>query len=182
MADQRRLALGILALAGVLISHAVGYWIAELDTADRAQTVVDHGYLAVVPWFLGPAALVAIGWLAVKSARAAGPGADLRWTHLAGLQLVLLAVQETGERVVAGEGAMAVLGEPAVAWSLGCSLLVAALLTWLVRSAAKAVARWARAAAPRPDRPAFPSITGTQVILLLLPAPTLVRGPPLRSV
>jgi hypothetical protein len=169
----------VLAAAGVLASHTLGYGMAHLDPGARAEALQDHGYLVVLSWLIGPAAVVALGWLAVLAARAAGPDGVFSPRRLTLVMWGLLAVQEVGERVASGEIAE-LPHEPGVWWSAAAVVVVARVLTTMARSAGRVLRRlWVT----RPRRlvpvAVWPPLTPLVLATGPLPSPVSVRGPPL---
>jgi hypothetical protein len=169
----------VLAMAGVLISHTLGYGVAHLDAADRAEALRDHAYLVILSWLVVPAALAVVGWLAVRAVRAAGSGVGITTGRLTVSMWALLAVQEVGERVASG-GVGDVAHEPGVWWSAGLVVLVAWILVGLVSSTAWVADRLRRR---DPDPVPAPAVWPLRASLVLaagpLPSPVLARAPPL---
>jgi hypothetical protein len=146
MEARRRLMIALLVPVGVWLGHALAYAIGGPPGAEVAD---QHGYLGLAPTLTVPSALLAVTWWAAgrHGRRAELPGA----LSLAGVQVALFLVQETVERLAAGDP-LAVLSAPVLWWGLGAQALVAGLVALLVRCARRTVEALLRRAAAQPAR------------------------------
>ncbi|HWH34335.1 MAG TPA: hypothetical protein VNT56_03360, partial [Acidimicrobiales bacterium] len=94
---HRRLALAVLASAGVLVAHSLGYALSAQGPAG-----LGHGYVLPALGVMGPVAVVVAALAAVAEARRTGLASEFSAARLAGAQLALFAVQEIAERLVSG--------------------------------------------------------------------------------
>jgi hypothetical protein len=144
METRRRLMIALLVPVGVWLGHALAYAVGGPPGAEAAG---QHGYLGLAPTLTVPSALIAVAWWAAgrHGRRAELPGA----LSLAGAQTALFLVQESIERLAAGDP-LAVLTAPVLWWGLAAQALVAGLVALLVRGARRTVEALRR----RPRRPA----------------------------
>jgi hypothetical protein len=167
--------IALLVPLGVWLGHALAY---AIGGPPGAEVAGQHGYLGLAPTLTVPSALIAVAWWAAgrHGRRAEPPGA----LSLAGAQVALFLVQETMERLAAGDP-LAVLTAPVLWWGLATQALVAGLVALLVRGARRTVealrrrarrpaAQTAAARATTADRPARRRRCRT---------PVSRRGPPL---
>ena len=166
--------IALLVPLGVWLGHALAY---AVGGPPGAEVAGQHGYLGLAPTLTVPSALIAVAWWAAgrHGRRAELPGV----LSLAGAQVALFLVQETIERLAAGDP-LAVLTAPVLWWGLATQALVAGLVALLVRGARRTVealrrrtrrpaARAVAARATTADRP-----TGRR-----RRTPVTRRGPPL---
>ena len=166
----RGAALSMLAVAGVAVGHILGYAIAHPDAAARQAALGGHAYLPAAASVVVPLGVAAALVWAVRTSRHLGVAATIPFRTLAVAQVAVFAVQEVGERLVAGQGPAAVLAERGVWFGLLAQLLVAAAVTralHAVRRVVRAVLRGGRV--HRAPRPALP--------IVLVPARAPRRAP-----
>lgn len=144
---SRRISLGLLAIAGVLVGHALGYLVAYPDDAERAMAGAGHGYLGPVAAVVAPFGLAAVLAIAVRTVRRLAAAPSL-W-QLAGVQVLVFAAQEVLERIPGPGQPVDVITERAVWFGLVAQLLVAWLSLRLVGLTARVVRAVARAPRPR---------------------------------
>ncbi len=169
---SRRSAFWVLAVAGALAGHALGYATGGAGTGA-------HGYLDWVMTLVVPALAVALAASAVRLTR--DSAATVRPGALALAQITIVVLQETAEGAVHGLSPLAVLDLPVVRWAVLFQFVVAATLVLTVRLGASAV----RAIqARRVLRPTVPAVLIPGVAAVRCPGhdvPTvLLRGPPTR--
>lgn len=136
----RRLAVGLLASAGVAVGHVVAYALAHPTASGRAAALGGHGYFSPLATLVVPVGLIVALGFAISTARSLGLRGALSWRSLALVQVVLFVVQEVGERSVAGDGLGAAGAERAV-W---IGLIVQVVLAFLIVRAVDTVARLVR--------------------------------------
>ncbi|MPZ92576.1 MAG: hypothetical protein GEU68_13240 [Actinobacteria bacterium] len=134
--------LGLFAVAGVVLGHMVGYWLAYPDAHERAIDLArtGHGY-----WQIG-VRLACIGVIAAACGQTVlGFVADRRRSHssessfvgvlltLTAMQLLLFGSVETLERLWSPQGAVGLLQEPSFWLALPAQILAALGSAWLVR-------------------------------------------------
>jgi len=177
--ERRRLSLLLLAFAGVLISHTVGYWIVSLGATVPAEAVDDHAHMTLLGWLLAPGGLMALAWLAVAGARAVGPRIVIGWPQLAALMASVLVSQEVFERLLGAGSVPAVVTEPSVWLSLVATPAVARLLVLLV-GLARCVVEFLVDTRPVRSRHdlVFPCRDSLIPAADLAWSPVLARGPP----
>jgi len=155
--SPRGAALSMLAVAGVAVGHILGYAVAHPDTAAREAALGGHAYLPATATVVVPLGVVAALAWAVRTSRQLGVAGTIPFRSLAAAQLAVFAVQEVGERLLAGDGASAVLAERGVWFGLVAQLLVAYVVTrslHAVRRVVRAVLRGGRVLrSPLPARP-----------------------------
>jgi hypothetical protein len=144
MPPPRQLALWLVAAAGALCGHEIGYRVAGLlGPAAGGSGPALHAYVPLASAVLAPAAVVAVLVLAVRSARSAGLR-DVGAGRLVLAQLVICTAQEVLERVPSG-AVGDVWHDRGVRWALAAQVLVAAGIAVMLRTASKAMAVIARA-------------------------------------
>lgn len=173
----------MLVVAGVAVGHIAGYAVAYPDAAGREAALGGHGYLPVAAGIVVPLGVVAALVWAVRTARSMGMAGEIETRHLALAQSAVFLCQEVAERVVAGNGVTATLGERGVWFGLLAQVVVAFLVTRavdLVRRATRFVTggRQPMGTRLRPTRPLL-----LHPVLWTTPMPVAVglRAPP-RSV
>ena len=175
-----RLAHLLLAAAGALGAHVLGYFLADVYQSAAIDASNGHAYLSGAAHWVGISGALALVWLAVRGGRAVGVGSVLRVRTLLSLQVLLYGAQESLERLAAGHSLVELLTEPAVLLGLAFQPLLALALVALVRLGARLVE--AVLAAPRPRRDTVALISRAPLVgpaPLLLPALSR-RGPPVR--
>ncbi len=141
MNERRRLGTLLLAASGVVIGHAVTY--AVLGVA-LGKT---HNYLGNVAQILLPAGLGAAALLTLRVARKVNLNRrELKFGHLAAIQVGLFLSQELAEAAVSS-GGIGHLMPSVIMVGIASQLFVAVALYWAIDGAARAVARLAGAAA-----------------------------------
>lgn len=161
---ERRLALGILSTAGVLVAHEFAYTLVSLFSA-AVTTGGDHSYLGLLWSLFGPLAGLAVGRLAIQRVRKLDLGIGVSTQALWLVLLILFLLLETGERALSGHGALSAFTEPAVLVGIALSGPVAYLFQRLIDVAVLALGPDAPRSAPRlPRSPGF--------LWAPLPAPT----------
>jgi hypothetical protein len=187
-----KLFLAGMALGGAVAGHCLAYLVA-IPSHDARHVVLaetGHGYWPVAVVAALAASLLAVGWVAMRHARAAVAGrvrvGDVsRWLapRLAAVQLLLYGAGEVTERVVAGVPLAELLHEGLLPWGLLAQLVVALLVTLLLGWLARAAELDARllAGPPRPARPIrrLPRPLVDQAVAgAVVPSPLTARGPP----
>jgi hypothetical protein len=174
METRRRLMIALLVPLGVWLGHALAY---AVGGPPGAEVAGQHGYLGLAPTLTVPSALIAVAWWAAgrHGRRAELPGA----LSLAGAQVALFLVQETMERLAAGDP-LAVLTAPVLWWGLATQAVVAGLVALLVRGARRTVEALRR----RARRPATRTVAARATAADRPPGrrrrtPLSRRGPPL---
>jgi hypothetical protein len=189
-----RLWLGTLAAAGVVVSHAIAYWINAPGAQTRAELLqaTGHRYWTLV--VAAALALLVFGLSAFVGRLLFGGGELPRQgpllvaivPRLAAIQCAGFLALEVGERyLAAGSGARSVssvVGEPAVAMGLAVQFIVALagalLLLWIGRGVVRLGrllrrrSSWSRPLSS--PRPAFGASRRTRADLMV----TGPRGPP----
>jgi hypothetical protein len=180
----RRTSLWLLATAGVVVGHLLGYAIAHPTGSDRAAALAGHEYLGDVGTVVLPLGLLAVMAIAVRTVRRLGDAPTV--VQLASLQIALFGVQEVLERIPGPGAPVDVLTERGVWFGVLAQVVVAWVALRLVHHTARVVRRLAAGARPRPAAaPARPArVPGRQLVpglpmVALLPAR---RGPPRRAV
>jgi hypothetical protein len=119
----------MLAVSGVAVGHILGYAVAHPDAAAREAALGGHAYLPATASVVIPLGVVAALVWAVRTSRQLGLAGTIPFRTLLAAQVGVFAVQELGERVLAGEPASAVLVERGVWFGLVAQVLVAYLIT-----------------------------------------------------
>lgn len=145
---ERRLALGILSTAGVLVAHEFAYTLVSLFSA-AVTTGGNHSYLGLLWSLFGPLAGLAVGRLAIQRVRKLDLGVGVSTRALWLLLLTMFLLLETGERVMSGEGALSAFAEPAVLVGIALSGPVAYLFQRLIDVAVLALGPDTPASSPR---------------------------------
>ncbi len=175
----RRLSLWLLATAGVVVGHLLGYAVAHPTGSDRAAALAGHEYLGTVGTVLLPLGLAAAMVTAVRMVRRIGGAPTL--VSLAGLQVALFCVQEVVERIPGPGAPVDVLAERGVWFGIAAQVLVAWLALRLVHCSSALVRLVVGGLAPRsaaaPLRRVLPlrERTPSPTVSHLLPSR---RGPP----
>ncbi len=169
---QRRLALAMLALAGVLVGHTAGYGMVH-----GAGVRGGHGYVLPALAVVGPVAVTLAAAAAVAEARRVGLALELSVVRLLGAQVAVYTVQEVGERLLHGD--LGTIIEPGVALGLLAQLPAALVLYCLVRLARRAANRLFSASSACPsERIAQSSWPVTTDGSRTLWSPLSTRAPP----
>ncbi len=144
----RRLALAMLAVAGVLVAHSIGD---ALAAALGGQGVPGHGHIFPALAIAAPIAAVLAAAAAVGEARRADLMFQLSCPRLLATQVVLFAALEVGERLVLGHlGSMTI--EPGVLFGLVAQVPVAMVVCRLVRFVRRIAVRMLASSPPRLPR------------------------------
>ncbi len=164
-----RFGLAALAGAGTLVAHQVGY------LADGADTV-SHAYFGA----LGPIVAFtacAAAWVSALRVLRGDPGRLPSLVALAGLQAVMFAVLEVGERVTSGS--LASLPSAPVIAGLICQPLVAWAALRVLGLGRSVLERWRRARS-RLAASSFLDVLAPAGVVVSSPAVARlrVRGPP----
>ncbi|MGH8935286.1 MAG: hypothetical protein ACRDXD_03285 [Acidimicrobiia bacterium] len=134
---HRILALGVLAVGMAQVGHALGYLLAHPSAEQRRQALGGHAHLGPLVEVLLPLTLAAVAWLVWVEMRGRW---RLRPGSLALAQAAAFGTQELAERALAGQGAHALVHEPALWVGLAAQVLVASLVVGAVRVGGQAVA------------------------------------------
>lgn len=155
--------LFVVAGAGVQLGHSLGYGAAALV---GATTGVGHGHLDVLGDILVP--LGAVGVLVAILLDPRRPSLPRPWAgwRLASVQSGMYLALEAGERQAQGHGLEGLLTAPVLA-GFGAQLVVALLVTRLVRAARRSLA-------PLVDAPAL--LPGASVVPCPAGAPWVIVG------
>ena len=143
----RRTSLWLLATAGVVIGHLVGYAVAHPTGSGRAAALAGHEYLSGVGTVLLPLGLVAVVAIAVRTVRRLDDPPTL--TSLASLQVALFLAQEVLERIPGPGAPVDVLGERGVWIGIVAQVVVAWLALRLVHRTVGVVRRLVAGVRPR---------------------------------
>lgn len=146
--ELRRLNTLLLACAGVLVGHLVGYAAARPNEANRELALGVHNYIGPLATVLVPLGLLAMLGTAIRSVRshrAAQPIAR----QLATAQVGLFIALELFERVPGSGSPAGVLSDRAVWFGVAAQVAIAYLVVWMVRFTATVVARVLRPARRR---------------------------------
>ena len=154
---SRRISLGLLAIAGVLAGHALGYLTAYPDDAERALAGAGHGYLGPLAVAVAPLGLVAVLAIAVRTVRRLGSAPSLG--RLVAFQTALFLAQEVLERIPGPGQPIDVVTERAVWFGLVAQLLVAWIALRLVALTARVLRAVAHGSRLRLGTPGTPAIT-----------------------
>lgn len=129
---------GLLALLGVLIAHEVAYL---SSSAVGYETSIAHGHLKAA-WLVGSVGLLALLSRAIITSlrRRNHDGGNV--LHLAGSIAGGYFLMEQFERALDGYGAFELFAEPVFWFGLAAAPLVAAVLSWSLRSVEEAVTRF----------------------------------------
>lgn len=124
----------LLAPAGMLIGHAVGYLMAP-STEHHAAVAAAHGHVPAVVALAAPLAIAGLVLGALHHRRPSHRGGLL---SLSVLQVTTYCGMEVVERVAAGLDAVGAVSDPMVLAGLGAQLVVAAVLLAVHRGARRA--------------------------------------------
>lgn len=151
-----RVSLWLLASAGVLVGHVIGYAVAHPDDVDRSVALAGHAYMGPVGTILIPLGLLAVLGIAIRTVRR-GRATDVpTLRHLATAQVALFLVQEVLERAAGPVAPSTVFTERGVWFGVVAQVLVAWVALRLVRFSV-AVVR-AVASGPKVATSAAPSL------------------------
>lgn len=173
----------MLAVAGVAVGHIAGYGLAHPGAAAREAALGGHAYLPAAASVAIPLGVVAALVWAVRTSRQLGMAGRISWRGLAAAQLAVFAVQELGERAVAGDPLREALVERGVWFGLLAQVVVAFLATRAVdavRRAVRTVRPGARRLGDRP-RPRITFVPVTAPRVALAPVAVGLRAPPVGS-
>lgn len=148
MLVERRLALGILGAAGVLVAHEFAY--ALTSAPSTVTNSVQHGYLSLLWSIIGPLAGLTVGYVGVQRVRRFGLPDGLSTATLAAVVLPAFVGLEITERALSGAGAFSAFAEPAVWLGIALCAPVAWFFSRLLDVAAIA---FGAGSAPRARRP-----------------------------
>jgi hypothetical protein len=181
--------LSAAAVAGVVAAHTVADVLVLPDPHARAEHLqaTGHGYWPVAVYLAVALGALALAWTVARGAgtlRTAGPEVA-RFRLLATRQLLVFAVVEASERLVAGVPVTDLWREPAFVVGLAVQVVVAAGLALLLRRAEGLGARVAAAmrpsgAAARPRPRWSPASCGSPPRQPLL-GPARSRAPPIAA-
>lgn len=178
---MRRVDSGLLAILGVLIAHEIAYL---TSAAVGYETSIAHGHLKTA-WLVGSVALLALVSRAIVTSlrRRRHDGGNV--LHLAGSIAGGYFLMEQFERAIDGYGAFDIFSEPVFWFGLAAAPLVAAALSWSLRSVEQAVSRFIDTSTP--DAHSLVEFACTLCITSLTPRPSPAlssvvsrRGPPQR--
>ena len=171
---------GLLAFLGVLIAHEAAYL---ASAAVGYESSIAHGHVKVA-WLIGSLAVLGLLAKAIVSSLARRNHQPGNVLHLAAAISGGYFLMEQFERALDGYGATAIFSEPVFWLGLAVAPLVAAALSWSLRSIETAVARFIESAPKTPATTAGLSCSLGATSLALIPTSTLSsvvcrRGPPL---
>lgn len=173
-----RTSLWLLATAGVLVGHVVGYAVAHPTETERATALAGHAYLGPLGTVLIPLGLLTILGVAIRTVRRVGGPPPLR--TLARLQVGLFLFQEIGERALGPVPPLDALSEPGVWFGVVAQVLVAWVALRLVHATAAVVRAVAAGTRPRISTSA-PRLSSLVFDAVAPCAPTTVRLPARRG-
>lgn len=164
--DLRRLNTWLLAWAGALLGHVVGYTAARPSRALEQLSYGSHAYMGPLAAVLVPVGLAAVLVAAVRAVRRNGGGVPTA-RELVTAQIAVYLVQEVVERIPGSGSPLAAFGSRAVWFGLAAQVLVALLAVRLVRFTASVVRQVLHASPRIVEDPPAP----------LVPAPSPVADP-----
>lgn len=173
----------LLAPAGVLAGHALGYLLA--GSGHTGAHAVDHGYLPTAAAVAVPAVLAAVVWTVLGADRREGPGmargCSLRFLVVA--QWTLFVGQELVEHAATGDAAR-VVASPALWLGLVSQVAVAAAAMLFLSAASwvggRVVAFRSGSVSSLSPAPPWPLAAEPHPVTGMLLATVSSRGPPLR--